>query len=624
MIPRFFSLLLLVMAVSGCGGGGGGTDPPPPAPVADFIPSTTSGEAPVTVDFTDASTGDVSSYSWDFGDGGSSTSQNPSHIYTAAGSYAVSLTVTGPGGSDTSTCLSCITVTDPPPVAGFIATPTSGDFDLTVAFTDTSIGDIDTRLWDFGDGITSTEQNPSHTYTAAGEYRVTLTAIGPGGADQYVCDSCIVVTSPAPVADFLPNPTSGTYDLVVDFTDSSTGPIDSRLWDFGDGSTSTESNPSHTYTIAGTFPVSLTVTGPGGIDTMVCDSCITVTDPPPVADFIASPTSGEAPVTVDFTDASTGDISSYSWDFGDGGSSTSQNPSHIYTAAGSYTVSLTVTGPGGSDTSTCASCITVTDPPPPPCNLLYPLDFIMVPAGVFLAAQIPTVACGDVTAWTISPALPAGLSFDTSNGIISGTALSDGHDEEHTIEASNSAGSISTSLRLRVDRIFTYSGTAGPGTFSGVTGIGQMSAVLRLEEDAINPNFPTFIAAFNLAISNDPTQLVCSSANESAFLQALNGGNGPDLWLTNLQADEVIVAAILSFTGPSVTQFEIAKEIVLVEYDTIPSAFIGQTGSVQVALQWQEDSAYTQTQDDLFLVDDSAEGVIPLAIDIDAILIRND
>ncbi len=259
-----------------------------------------------------------------------------------------------------------------------------------------------------------------------------------------------------------------------------------------------------------------------------------------------------------------------------------------------------------------------------PCNLLYPLDFIMVPAGVLLAAQIPTVDCGDVTDWTISPTLPAGLSFDFSNGTISGIALTDGHDQEHTVEASNSGGSTSTSFRLRIDRIFTLSGTAGPGTFSGVTGIGQMSAVLRLEEDAINPNFPTFIAAFNLAISNDPTQLVCSSANQSAFLQAINGGGGPDFWLTDLQADAVIVVAVFSFTGPSVTQFEVARDLALVEYDTIPSAFIGVTGPVPVSLQWQEDSPHTQAQNDMLVVDDSAEGVIPLGIDIEATLIRND
>ncbi|MGE4618377.1 MAG: S8 family serine peptidase [Planctomycetota bacterium] len=106
-------------------------------------------------------------------------------------------------------------------------------------------------------------------------------------------------------------------------------------------------------------------------------NCFVGSSPPPpaapVADFSATPTSGEAPVVVSFSDGSTGDVTSYAWNFGDGGSSTAQNPSHTYTSAGSYTVTLTVTGPGGSDSATCGGCITVTDPPPPPpaSELLY-------------------------------------------------------------------------------------------------------------------------------------------------------------------------------------------------------------------------------------------------------------
>ena len=123
---------------------------------------------------------------------------------------------------------------------------------------------------------------------------------------------------------------------------------------------------------------------------------------------------------------------------------------------------------------------------------------------------------------------------------------------------------------------------------------------------------------------NDPTWLVCSSANQSTFLQAINGGGGPDFWHTDLQADEVIVVAVFSFTGPSVTQFEVTRELALLEYDTVPSSFIGETGPVQVSLQWQDDSPYTPTQDDMMVVDNSAQAVIPLGVDVDAILIRND
>ncbi|MCA8960023.1 MAG: S8 family serine peptidase, partial [Planctomycetes bacterium] len=134
----------------------------------------------------------------------------------------------------------------------------------------------------------------------------------------------------APVAEFTGTPTSGTTPLTVSFTDLSTGSISGWSWSFGDGGTSTASSPSHTYTVAGTYTVSLTVNGPGGSDTRTRVSYISVSDPvaPPVAEFVGSPTSGTAPLTVSFTDQSTGSISSRSWSFGDGGTSTAASPSH--------------------------------------------------------------------------------------------------------------------------------------------------------------------------------------------------------------------------------------------------------------------------------------------------------
>ena len=344
---------------------------PPQPPVAGFSANPTSGTVPLNVNFTDTSTGSITSWSWNFGDGGTSTSQNPSHTYNAAGTYTVSLTVTGPGGSDTDTQTNLITVNQvPAPVAGFNASPTSGTVPLNVNFTDTSTGSITSWSWDFGDGGSSTAQNPSHTYNAAGTYTVSLTVTGPGGSDTATQTNLITVNNPpAPVASFSATPTSGDAPLNVAFTDTSTGSITSWSWTFGDGGTSTAQNPNHTYSTAGTYSVSLTVTGPGGSDTQTQTNLITVTDPPPgppVAAFNATPTSGETPLNVSFTDASTGSITSWSWTFGDGGTSTAQNPSHTYTTAGTYTVSLTVTGPGGSDTETQTNLITVTDPVPPP------------------------------------------------------------------------------------------------------------------------------------------------------------------------------------------------------------------------------------------------------------------
>jgi PKD repeat protein len=333
-------------------------------PTADFTGDPLSGTIPLTVTFSDASSGAINTYLWDFGDGITGTAQNPSHAYTAAGVYTVSLTVSGPGGADTLTRVDYITVNEPPPVADFSGSPLSGTAPLTVVFTDTSSGLISAYLWDFGDGITDTVQNPSHTYTAAGVYTVTLTVTGPGGSDTLTRADYITVNEPPPTADFSGAPLSGAAPLIVDFIDASTGTITTRLWDFGDGITSTLQNPSHTYADPGLYTVSLAVTGPGGTDTLTRVDYVTVNEPPPTADFFAAPLTGIAPLTVTFTSTSTGAITDYLWDFGDGITSTLQNPSHTYANAGLYTVNLTVTGPGGADTRARADYITVSEPPP--------------------------------------------------------------------------------------------------------------------------------------------------------------------------------------------------------------------------------------------------------------------
>ena len=165
--------------------------------------------------------------------------------------------------------------------------------------------------------------------------------------------------APAPIASFDAIPTSGNAPLTVQFNDRSTGSITSRSWEFGDGSTSSAQNPSHTYTSAGLYTVRLKVTGPGGSDTATRSNYINVSSPPPVADFTASPTSGNAPLTVQFNERSTGHITSWSWDFGDGNTSIAQNPSYTYASAGTYNVRLTVIGPGGSDTKTLSNHINV-------------------------------------------------------------------------------------------------------------------------------------------------------------------------------------------------------------------------------------------------------------------------
>ena len=159
-------------------GGGGGA--PVAAPVADFAGSPGSGYKPLVVQFTDTSTNFPTSWVWSFGDGGTSFVQNPSHTYTSAGTYSVSLTASNTGGVDSRTRSGYIVVVDPPtsgPIPEFTATPRSGQVppSLNVAFTDTSTGGPTTWLWTFGDGATSTSRNPTHTYSSAGSYDVSLT-----------------------------------------------------------------------------------------------------------------------------------------------------------------------------------------------------------------------------------------------------------------------------------------------------------------------------------------------------------------------------------------------------------------------------------------------------------------
>jgi PKD repeat protein len=155
-----------------------------------------------------------------------------------------------------------------------------------------------------------------------------------------------------PVAAFSGSPVSGIAPLAVDFTNLSSGDFDTCSWDFGDGHTSTDCNdPSHGYTSAGVYTATLSVTGPGGSATETKVDYITVYEPVS-AEFSAMPTGGVLPLVVDFTNLSNGDFDNCSWDFGDGTTSNAcVGVSHTYVAAGVYTVTLTVTGQGGSDTA---------------------------------------------------------------------------------------------------------------------------------------------------------------------------------------------------------------------------------------------------------------------------------
>ena len=160
------------------------------------------------------------------------------------------------------------------------------------------------------------------------------------------------------IADLSGTPISGIAPQFVTFTNNSTGDYDESWWNLGDGWTSALQHPSHQYSVGGEYTVTLKVSGPGGTDTITKTNYITIYTPVD-ANFTALPTTGVAPLSVKFANTSNGDYFESLWDFGNGEGSTEESPAQLYTDPGSYTVTLTVNGPGGSDSETKIAYIEV-------------------------------------------------------------------------------------------------------------------------------------------------------------------------------------------------------------------------------------------------------------------------
>jgi PKD repeat protein len=318
-------------------------------PVANFAADKTEGTTPLTVKFTDTSTNHPTGWKWDFGDSQTSTVQNPEHIFSGEGTYTVTLVATnGDGSSDEKSMNIKVNRVPTLPVANFAADKTEGTTPLTVKFTDTSTNSPTGWKWDFGDGQTSTVQHPGHTFSGVGVYRVTLVATnGDGSSDEKSMDIKVNRAPTPPVANFTSKQTGA---LTVQFNDTSSNSPNKWNWEFGDGSTSTDANPAHTYAAAKTYAVNLTVSNADGINTASKTITVTGTTGTPKASFTAVPTMGRAPLTVKFTDTSV-NAASLKWNFGDGATSTAANPSHTYTTRGFYTAKLTATNGGSSSTA---------------------------------------------------------------------------------------------------------------------------------------------------------------------------------------------------------------------------------------------------------------------------------
>ncbi len=317
--------------------------------------------------FMDASTissGTITGWSWNLGDGNSSSAQNPSHFYGTPGTYPVTLEVTSNFGCKTTVVDSVQIFAQPTPL------PTSGTdcVNNSISFADTSSGPdniITTYDWDFGGGNTSALANPSYVFTSAGTHTVSLTTTNASGCKA--TSTVDVTVSPLPIAGFLP--ADGCASSSMTFTNTSTiasGTISGYQWNFGDGTgTSTATNPSYSYSQPGTYTVTLVATSVEG-----CTDTIThtvIVHPLPVANFLQISAAGCGPLVVQFTDSSyiaTGNVISWFWDFGDGSSSTDQNPSHTYQTSGTYSVTLTVTSDFGCQNSTTFPNIVTVFPGP--------------------------------------------------------------------------------------------------------------------------------------------------------------------------------------------------------------------------------------------------------------------
>jgi PKD repeat protein len=247
--------------------------------INDFTANVTHGSAPLAVRFNVNISGEVTVWKWEFYNkqidhwtygGGKGNLVTDNHTFKKSGVYNVTLIVVGPDGSDALKKVAYITVYpqgSTPPVAAFSASLTSGTVPLAVTFIDQSTGTPTSWNWDFGDGTHSSVQNPIHKYTKEGKYTVSLKVNNSVDSNTVTKSNYAIVTASKPVVVFSASPISGKSPLKVQFSDKSTNNPVSWKWSFGDGISSTQKNPLHTYNKAGKYTVKLTVKNAAGSST---------------------------------------------------------------------------------------------------------------------------------------------------------------------------------------------------------------------------------------------------------------------------------------------------------------------------------------------------------------------
>ena len=372
-----------------------------PQPVVSFSPNTGT-QCLLNNNFVFANSSSVTSgtisYQWTFGDGATSTSAVPSHSYTQPGTYAVHLVVTTNNGCKDSLTQSVVVAPMPNvQVAGNNNMQCVNGNNFTFSNNSTILTGSMTWHWDFGDGITSTQFNPVHNYTTPGNYIVTITATSDKGCMDTKTINITVYSKP--VISFAPNNAAQCFRnnnfIFTNNSNISSGTL-TYQWNFGDGQTSTQAAPSHSYAQPGTYPVKLLVISNNGCRDSLTQSVIVA--PMPTALFGVT-NSAQCLNGNSFSFSNNSTLSSgnpgWHWDFGDGTISTAQSPSHIYATAGSYSVQLIATSPSG-----CADTIS------------HPVNVYAKPTVAFTAQPVTLCLFGNNTHFNNTSSInPGSLTY---------------------------------------------------------------------------------------------------------------------------------------------------------------------------------------------------------------------
>ncbi|MFT3883976.1 MAG: PKD domain-containing protein [Flavobacteriales bacterium] len=325
-----------------------------PKPLLSATPQ--QGCAPLAVTLSNATDPALTAHlAWGLGDGTTDTTSVVTHTYRTAGTYSVRLSVTSPEGCTKDSLFQDLITVHPRPIAAFSADTTSGCVGLVVQFSNaTASPDAFTSAWDFGDGTSSTDQDPQHTYTAPGNYDVRLTVTSAFGCSDDTLMAQLITILPTPEPAFIAEPASGCIPLAVRFNNQTPGQaLQNPTWDLGNGQTSTDASPSTTYTLPGHYTVTLTMRNALGCSASLVQTDAVVAHGLPVVTFFVEPDTGCAPLDVLFSNTTDpGMIGGCRWAFGDGSSSDECQVPHTYVDPGTYSVSLTVTSPAGCDGDT--------------------------------------------------------------------------------------------------------------------------------------------------------------------------------------------------------------------------------------------------------------------------------